>query len=310
MLIINKYRKERPFPKVLLENVLYWLRYYRLYYKNNKTVKTAVFYPQYPSKRAVLYKIFGVLGYNRTNNLNTHYDVVINWQDATFRTRYAELEKIADNQRVINYNCMDISKRNVDRIHHDVFGYSTSVDPRTEHAKCVKKSDFNAQHDGVIIETPVKEAEEGFIYQKIINNKYDDTIVEDIRTPVFGDEIPLVYLKYKPVDKRFGSFLTGHHAIKETSIKEPDEVFSNKELQQVKAFTKAIGMDYGELDILRDRDDGKIYIIDVNNTPTGPSHLPKNTEKDVLTKLAQTFSNVFLKGISINSFLSKNKYNE
>ncbi len=301
MLIINKYKKERPFPKVLLENVIYWLRYYRLYYKHKKNIKTALFYPHYPSKRAVLYKIFGILDYNRTNNPGTHYDVVINWQDATFRKNDAVLEKIAGEQRIINYYCTDISKKNVDRIHQDVFGYATSVNPITYKGKCVKKSDYNAQHDGVIIDTPVKEAPEGFIYQKIINNKFDNTIVEDIRTPVFDDEIPLVYLKYKPVDKRFGSFLTGHHAVKETSVKKPEDIFSSKELQQIKAFTKGIGMDYGELDILRDRDDGKIYIIDVNNTPTGPSHLPTSTKNEVLLKLAKSFSKAFLNDFGLET---------
>ena len=301
MLIINKYKKGRPFPKVLLENVIYWLRYYRLYYKHKKNIKTALFYPHYPSKRAVLYKIFGILDYNRTNNPGTHYDVVINWQDATFRKHDAVLEKIAGEQRIINYYCTDISKKNVDRIHQDVFGYATSVNPITYKGKCVKKSDYNAQHDGVIIDTPVKEAPEGFIYQKIINNKFDNTIVEDIRTPVFDDEIPLVYLKYKPVDKRFGSFLTGHHAVKETSVKKPEDIFSSKELQQIKAFTKGIGMDYGELDILRDRDDGKIYIIDVNNTPTGPSHLSTSTKNEVLLKLAKSFRKAFLNDLGLET---------
>ena len=28
-----------------------------------------------------------------------------------------------------------------------------------------------------------------------------------------------------------------------------------------------MGMDYGELDILRDNDNGKIYIVDANKTP-------------------------------------------
>ena len=31
-----------------------------------------------------------------------------------------------------------------------------------------------------------------------------------------------------------------------------------------------MGIDYGELDILRDNNDGRIYIVDANNTPSGP----------------------------------------
>ncbi len=293
MLIINKYHK-RPFPKILLENIRYWIRYYKLYYKNNKVIKTAVFYPQYPSKRSVLYKIFGILNYNRTNNPNTQFDIVINWQDTTFQKKYNILNELKNKYKVINYHCTDISKKYVDKIHRKIFGYNTTIDPKTYRGKAVKKSDYNAQHDGHIIECPVKTIDKDFIYQKLIDNKFDNTMVEDIRTPIFNGYIPLVYLKYKPLDKRFGSFLTGHYAIKDTSIRQPEEVYTKDEISHINNFSKAIGLDYGELDILRDRQDGKIYIIDVNNTPTGPSHLSKAVKEKVLNTLSETFKKAFL----------------
>jgi hypothetical protein len=31
-----------------------------------------------------------------------------------------------------------------------------------------------------------------------------------------------------------------------------------------------MGLDYGELDVLRDADDGRLYVVDVNTTPFGP----------------------------------------
>lgn len=33
---------------------------------------------------------------------------------------------------------------------------------------------------------------------------------------------------------------------------------------------RALGLDYGELDVLRDVEDGKLYVVDVNNTPWAP----------------------------------------
>ena len=42
------------------------------------------------------------------------------------------------------------------------------------------------------------------------------------------------------------------------------------ELNKIHRFCAKIGMDYGEVDVLRDRDDGRIYIVDANNTPSGP----------------------------------------
>ena len=35
-------------------------------------------------------------------------------------------------------------------------------------------------------------------------------------------------------------------------------------------FCRAAGADYAELDVLRDRKNGRIYAVDLNQTPTGP----------------------------------------
>src|SRR3954454_7156229 len=44
-------------------------------------------------------------------------------------------------------------------------------------------------------------------------------------------------------------------------------VFTPEEVRQILAFARAMGVDYGEFDILRDRSDGRIYVVDVNKTP-------------------------------------------
>lgn len=56
-----------------------------------------------------------------------------------------------------------------------------------------------------------------------------------------------------------------------------------------------MGLDWGELDILRNKDDGRAYIVDVNNTPAGPpNHLSKEDKERALQQLATTFARVFL----------------
>lgn len=35
-------------------------------------------------------------------------------------------------------------------------------------------------------------------------------------------------------------------------------------------FTEKLGLDWGGLDVLRDLDDGRIYIVDANKTDMGP----------------------------------------
>jgi hypothetical protein len=47
----------------------------------------------------------------------------------------------------------------------------------------------------------------------------------------------------------------------------PSTVFSPQELQQIGVFCEAMGLDVGKLDIIRDREDQRIYILDANKTP-------------------------------------------
>mgnify|MGYP006241904073 FL=1 len=52
---------------------------------------------------------------------------------------------------VINKNCTDISKSNVDRVFLEIFGYSLNLDPKNYHGSILEKSEQNAKHDGKII---------------------------------------------------------------------------------------------------------------------------------------------------------------
>ncbi len=294
MCIINRYRKGVPLPKRLLEDCIYRIRFLKLYFQNGYTVKTFLFYPSYPSKRSVLYKLMGILKYNRTNNPRQKFARAIHWETETYRQEIPLLKDIHARQPVINYHCRDISKRFIDDVHQEIFGYRTMIDPLRFRGLCVRKSNLNALHDGQVVECPVTSVEPDTVYQILINNECEPGIVEDIRIPVFEDEIPLAYLKYKPVDNRFGSYLKFPHLNKNTEIVPPERVFSDRELELIRKFARRIGLEYGELDILRNRDDGRIYIVDANNTPTGPSHLDKQTRREVLHIMASAFQHHFL----------------
>lgn len=74
-------------------------------------------------------------------------------------------------------------------------------------------------------------------------------------------------------------------------------VFSGIEKEKILAFTEKFGLDYGEVDVLRDNDDGRLYVIDVNNTPFGPpKHLPPEQSWQALEKMGRYFGEVFLDG--------------
>lgn len=54
-------------------------------------------------------------------------------------------------------------------------------------------------HDGVVIQSPIDEVDEEFVYQRVVNNNISNDYIEDIRVPVFGEEIPFCYLKRRLV---------------------------------------------------------------------------------------------------------------
>jgi hypothetical protein len=63
-------------------------------------------------------------------------------------------------------------------------------------------------------------------------------------------------------------------------------------------FCREFGLDYGELEVLRDGENGFLYVLDANNTPTGPSRLLTKKERhDPLSILAETFDKVFLQQV-------------
>ncbi len=264
--------------------IKYRIRFLYLLIKNRFKYRTILFYPKYPHKRMVLYKICSLLGYNITTNIKKKFNIAINWENTTFRKKYPLLEAISGKKRVLNINCKDISKNKVDLIFKKVFGYSLIINPLKHRGRCVQKSDRNAMKDGKIISCPVNKTDKNFVYLKIINNQVSKSLVQDIRTPVFNNEIPFVYLRSKLTKDRFNN--TNNFV----NVAKVHDVYSKEEIKKILLFSKKIGLDVGELDILKDKDDKKIYIVDVNNTPWGPpNHLDKEEWKIALEKLAETF---------------------
>ena len=75
---------------------------------------------------------------------------------------------------------------------------------------------------------------------------------------------PLAYVKFRRRQERFQN--VGTKALLVT----PADVLTSDEVDLCRRFCIHIGLDYGELDVIRDRKSGRIYIIDANNTPAGP----------------------------------------
>ena len=202
------------------------------------------------------------LGYRVTAVPSRRYDVAVKYHDATF-TDASELAALPADRPVINRGSLDISKERVDREVAAVFGVGTLVDPHAYHGRVVEKANLNSRRGWKILDAPVVETREGFVYQRLLDSMEGEGRFVEYRVPVHDGRIPLVYRKVIDETKRFTK------TAEEVTIEQPEDHFSAEELDGIRAVCAAMGVDFGELDVLRDRADGVPYVIDVNHTPFG-----------------------------------------
>ena len=268
------------------------------FWKTSTDKKRVLFYPEGPVEFHALFKILRFLGYQFTTDPKKNCDLAIKWWLAYDGNPFAPVKSMppikgTKNSKVtvLNNRCNDISKHIVNSTFEEIFGYSLSVDPREHTGKCVMKLNWNALHKGRVIECPIRSIDDDFVYQKLVRNENGKGFVEDMRVPVFGNKTPFVYLKYRFVKDRF---IDRAHTNTKATIAEVHEVLSEDELNNIHRFCARIGMDYGEVDVLRHRDDGRIYIVDANNTPSGPPSPINDSEgKIAVLRLSQAFEEAF-----------------
>ena len=125
------------------------------------------------------------------------------------------------------------------------------------------------------------------MYQRLVKNteeKAGDEVAIDLRTPLYNGSVPLVYLKRRPVNERF------QNKNLSVEILSKEQAFSTDELHRLAEFARAIGLDYGELDVLRDRESQLLYVVDVANTPAGPPNgLPASEARRAVEILSKEF---------------------
>lgn len=285
--LFNNYRGNMPITEVVTKDIAALFDLIIPLLSTGKMKPVIVATPDLPGKRTTLYKITKRLGYRLTNKPVKKAALIIQFDDLTFST--TKLPKELAGKKMLNESCLDISKQKVDKIHQDIFGYNTIVNPLIYQGIAVMKSDENARHDGKKIECPVSKIEDGVIYQILIDNESDDRYVVDYRVPVMKGFIPLVYCKYKTHEVRFTNEV--HHA----TVLEPNEFLSAEEQTKIVRFCEAMGADFCELDVLRHKGDGRIYIVDLNKTPFGPpaglSDLEKQRSVEILAEGFRSFLN-------------------
>lgn len=181
----------------------------------------------------------------------------------------------------INFACTDVSKSHVAAVFEQVFGYPLAVDPAVWRGPAAEKGELNGAHDGRVVDCPRPPAA-GRVYQRLIDNVADGGgHIEDLRTPCIGGRPVLVFLKRRPLHDRFANYNTS------VALRRPQDLFSAEELEQIAAFAAAMHLDWGGLDILRDRGTGRLYIVDVNKTDMPPLRLPWRDKIRAVAMLAE-----------------------
>lgn len=165
----------------------------------------------------------------------------------------------------INGRCRDVSKTRVGDVFAAVFGYELLIDPERAEGAAVEKGELNGAHDGAIVHCPTPR-KSGRVYQKLIETGEGD-LVEDLRTPCVGGEPVLVFIKRRSRNQRFANTNT------DVALADVQSVFSADELKRIRTFVREMQLDWGGLDILRERQSGRLYIVDVNKTDMPPLKL-------------------------------------
>ena len=238
------------------------------------------FYPMRPQPHAPICEIMRRLGL-RIGYTPGAGQATIAWHVGTWLTGRA-VERLPPD--AINGRCRDISKSRVAEAWELVAGYPLAVDPLTTSGPMVVKPEANARQGGRIIEGPLDQRQSGKVYERLIDARPPGRPdqIRPLRAVVMGPRVVLVYEKWRAFPKWFkGTDLTIARA--------PADLLSEAEQALLVRFAAEIGMDYGELDVLRDADSDLIYVVDANRTSSAPINLPPEQIEDAYGPMTEAF---------------------
>ncbi len=222
---------------------------------------TIAFYPDKPRPWYFIWPVMHVSGAKLVEDVGSA-DIVMQFDDSTSTAH--PLPQVKAGARLVNFACDDISKSRVAAAFAAASGYSLAVDPLTHIGPMVEKAELNAAHDGRVIEGPITSPVPGRVYQHLIENEIAGGLVEDLRCCLVGGTPIVTFRKRRPLARRFLNENV------EVLLDQPRAVFTPDEITVIERFAAAIGLDWGGVDVLRDRLTGKIYIVDANKTDMGP----------------------------------------
>jgi hypothetical protein len=271
-------RRLPPRSRLWLEGVRDTRRHNVAITRRHPAASSLCFYPQRPTINYAIFRVAADLGLQIVRSRRGDGLLTIAWCDTTFVPPAAVASLPTP---TLNARCLDISKSTVDRIWREVSGRGLSLDPLTSSGPMVVKSEENATHDGRIIMGPIRERQPGLVYQRLVDTRVGDHFAY-LRPVILDGRIVLTYHKRRPLKDRFASNLPSRTWIAEL------DVFSVEERDAILHLAARIGLDYGEIDVLRDAD-GAIYVVDVNKTPWWSKSLSEAELKALDERMAAAF---------------------
>lgn len=294
IVLVKKTGHRFAFDLKLWHDIFTWLCFYsaanmwRLSRRlSGHTPPTIAFLPDKPRPWYLIWPVMHCAGAKRIDD-PAQADIVMQFDDSTVsEPQLPDLSRSVRKIRTVNFACRDISKSTVSAAFERVAGYALAVDPSTCDGHMVDKSEVNGSHDGRVVQGPV-EPIAGRCYQRLIDNEVEGGLVEDLRTCTVNGNAVIVFRKRRPLARRFSN--------ENVSVEwlQPEGVFSPAELDLIRRFCAEIRLDWGGLDVLRNRQDGRIYVVDANKTDMGPPvALPLGQKLRATRLLARAFGTAF-----------------
>lgn len=266
--------------------------------KNLTPLKVYVYGNYQHFQKSTTYFMLRKAGVEINNKLNGKYDVGIYWDPRMdINKQTPKLKQNGKKIRLINLFLVDTAKGFVAESFETHFGYGYKVDPMTFNGYCISKHNGNGTKSCFFLKCPI-DANDIFkdhSYQKIIDytDKKDPNTLYELRIPIVGGIIPCILFKTRNRGLRFTS------KNRSIQIVNPLKYLTEDECNKIITYCRYIGLEMGEIDVLRSHEDGNIYIIDVNNTSWWPPNKLGDIDRNIVLNLMW---NAFLESFLPNHF--------
>lgn len=235
-------------------------------------------------QKSTMYFMLRKVGVEISNKLIGTYDMGIYWDpQMDLNKQTPKLRQNGKKIRLINLFLVDTAKDFIAKAFEKHFGYGYHIDPTKYNGYCLSKHNGNGTKSCFFLKCPINATDifKDHSYQKIIDytDKQDPDILYELRVPIVGGIIPFVLFKTRNRGLRFTS------KNRSIQIVNPLKYLTEQECHKITTYCRYIGLELGEIDILRSHEDGKIYIIDVNNTSWWPPNKLGDVDRNIVLNL-------------------------